>query len=120
MIFSRSTYAEARVQFASFYHLVDALLLTNTLLILGCGLSDPDFQLLLENFNYRFPNAAPHYMTYAERSTDEFDELVRETRKLKFLKYSPAHNHQELTTSLKAFASAVEEEREQIGASLNW
>ena len=54
MIFGRGKYAEARVNYYQFYHLVDALLLTNTFLIVGCGLNDPDFQLLFENFAYRF------------------------------------------------------------------
>ena len=27
------------------------------------ALSDPDFQLLFENFSYRFPNSPPHYMS---------------------------------------------------------
>jgi hypothetical protein len=35
MIFGRSKYAEARVQNSSFYQLIDALLLTNTFLLLG-------------------------------------------------------------------------------------
>ncbi len=120
MIFGREKYAEARVAHAPFYHLVDALLLTNTFLLLGCGLNDPDFQLLFENFNYRFPNAPPHYMTYADASPTEFEELVRNTRKLKFLKYSKTQNHKELEESLEALVLAVENERAQMGASLNW
>jgi SIR2-like domain len=59
MIFTRADYANARTEHALFYQLMDALLLTNTFLILGCGLSDPDFQLLFENFAYRFPSAPP-------------------------------------------------------------
>ena len=120
MIFGRGKYAEARVTYAPFYHLVDALLLTNTFLILGCGLNDPDFQLLFENFTYRFPTASPHYMTYAEAAHDEFESLVRETKKLKFLKYSRARDHQELQESLELLVIGVEDERQKMGASLTW
>jgi hypothetical protein len=96
-----------------------ALLLTNTF-FLGCGLNDPDFQLLFENFSYRFPNAAPHYMTYADRSSPELESLVRDTRKLKILKYSRLHEHKELIDSLEVLVSEVEKERQEMGASLSW
>lgn len=120
MIFTRAKYADARVNHAPFYQLMDALLLTNTFLILGCGLDDPDFQLLFENFSYRFPNAQPHYLAYGERVSEELERLVRETRKLKFLKYSKAHEHKELETSLAELVVLVEEQRQKFGAELNW
>lgn len=120
MIFGRGKYAETRIRHAAFYHLIDALLLTNTFLILGCGLSDPDFQLLFENFSYRFPNSPPHYMTFADAAHNEFEELVRNTRKIRFLRYSRAHDHQELEDSLKYLVERVDEERQQLGASLSW
>lgn len=120
MIFGRGKYAEARVRYAPFYHLVDAMLLTNTFLILGCGLSDPDFQLLFENFSYRFPNSPPHYMTFADNAPPELEDLVRETRKLKLLKYSRADHHKELTDSLEVLVKRVEEERQQMAANLSW
>ena len=120
MIFGRGKYAEARVRYDTFYHLVDALLLTNTFLLLGCGLNDPDFQLLFENFTYRFPAAAPHYMTYADSAPAEFENLIRETGKLKFLRYSKAHDHEELRESLELLVNEVEKQRREMGASLNW
>jgi len=113
-------YAEARVTHAAFYHLVDALLLTNTFLLLGCGLNDPDFRLLFENFSYRFPNAPPHYMTFADAAHSELEEPVRDTQKLKFLRYSRAHDHKELEESLATLVSEVDKERQDMGASLNW
>lgn len=119
-VFGRGKYAEARVTYAPFYHLVDALLLTNTFVLLGCGLNDPDFWLLFENFSYRFPNAPPHYMTYADGSHEELEELVHDTQKLKFLKYSRAHDHKELEESLATLLIEVEKERQEMGASLNW
>jgi hypothetical protein len=120
MIFGRVKYAEARVRYGGFYHLIDALLLTNTFLILGCGLDDPDFQLLFENFNYRFPTAQPHYMAYAKGVNSDLEALVRDTRKLKLLKYSKAHDHRELQLSLERLVAAVDEERQEIGVALNW
>jgi hypothetical protein len=93
---------------------------TNTFLLLGCGLNDPDFRLLFENFSYRFPKAPPHFMTYADASHDELEELIRDTQKLKFLRYSRAHDHKELEESLEVLVRQVEEQRQEMGASLNW
>jgi hypothetical protein len=120
MIFSRGKYADARVNYGPFYHLIDALLLTNIFLILGCGLNDPDFQLLFENFAYRFPTAPPHYMTHADPVHNEFADLIRETRKLKLLKYSKAYDHRELQESLDLLVKDVERHRQQMGVSQTW
>lgn len=120
MIFGRAKYAEARVKYAAFYHLIDALLLTNTFLILGCGLDDPDFQLLFENFSYRFSTAQPHYMTFADPVHDDLETLVRDTRNLKLLRYSRHHEHKELEQSLELLVKQVDEERQTIAANLSW
>jgi hypothetical protein len=116
----RGDYASARIKYAAFYHLIDALLLTNTFLILGCGLNDPNFQLMFENFSYRFPNSQPHYMAYADSAHEEVETLVRETRKLKFFKYSKAHGHKELEQSLEKLVAEVEKERVEISINSNW
>jgi hypothetical protein len=48
IVLSRSSYYRARRDHAGFYDVLDALLLTNTLLFVGCSLTDPDIQLVLE------------------------------------------------------------------------
>jgi hypothetical protein len=62
MIFTRGEYARARVQHASFYRLLDALILTNTFLFVGCGTSDPDLQLLLEQYKFEQHQPPSHYI----------------------------------------------------------
>ena len=120
MIFGRRDYASARIRHGTFYQLIDALLLTNTFLMLGCGLNDPDFQLMFESFSYRFPNSQPHYMAYAESTNDEVETLLRDTRKLKFLKYSKAHDHKELEQALEKLVAEVDTERLEIAANSSW
>jgi SIR2-like domain len=120
MIFGRSKYAEARVQNSSFYQLIDALLLTNTFLLFGCGLDDPDFQLLFENFCIRFPTANPHYMTMADPINSDLETMTRETRKIKFLKYSKANDHRDLELSIASLVKLVEIERDLIAESQSW
>jgi hypothetical protein len=120
MIFGRGDYASARIRHAAFYQLIDALLLTNTFLMLGCGLNDPDFQLMFENFSYRFPNSQPHYMAYAESTNEEVETLMRDTRKLKFLKYSRTHDHKELEQALEKLVTRVDAQRAEISANSSW
>lgn len=43
LIFTRTEYAKARTKYASFYRMFDAILMTNTVLMIGVGLDDPDF-----------------------------------------------------------------------------
>lgn len=57
IIFTHKQYSEARCRYASFYRILDALMLTHTFVFLGCGISDPDIQLLLENTNFLDPVA---------------------------------------------------------------
>jgi hypothetical protein len=111
MIFGRGKYAEARVAHAQFYSLLDAILLTKTVLIVGAGIEDPDFQMTFENFSYRFPHAQPHYMTYPKGIHEDIEKMVRDTRKIKMLKYSPQNGHKELESSLEQLVQRVETER---------
>ena len=46
IIFTHRQYSEARCKYASFYKILDALILTHTFVFLGCGISDPDIQLI--------------------------------------------------------------------------
>ena len=61
MIFTRSQYTNARYQNAAFYRLLEALSLTHTFIFIGCGFSDPDIQLVLENYSFVFPGSPCHY-----------------------------------------------------------
>lgn len=61
MVLTRSQYFRERQTYGSFYAVLDALFLTNTILFIGYGLSDPDIQLLLENASIAAKSAHPHY-----------------------------------------------------------
>jgi hypothetical protein len=69
--------------FASFYKLLDALVMTSTILMVGVGLDDPDFQLLFEDNRARFEHALPHYMTYGGDPNADLALTVRETLGIK-------------------------------------
>jgi hypothetical protein len=82
LIFTHEQYNRARYQYASFYRILDALLLTHTFIFIGCGIHDPDIQLTLENCNFSFPNCKPHYLITSRGSIDRqiAQSLLRQRR----------------------------------------
>ena len=75
IVFTHGQYSKARNVYASFYRMLDALLLTHTFIFLGCGMTDPDIQLVLENMNFSFPGCRPHYMVIPDNKLSR-DELT--------------------------------------------
>lgn len=120
MIFTRSQYASARTQYASFYHLLDALIMTSTILMVGVGLDDPDFQLLFEDNRARFQHALPHYMTYGGTPHADLVQTARETLGTKLLPYSVRKNHEALVRSLKSLVTRVSDRRSDLTRTMDW
>jgi hypothetical protein len=119
MIFTRKEYAFARVQYAAFYRVLEAVVLTHTFLFMGCSLRDPDLQLLLENQAFTFPQSKPHYIAMPG-THDEVAELMRQNMNLKVLGYSPRDEHRELMDSVQALLERVEERRQVIARESDW
>lgn len=109
LIFSNHDYAKARVTYAAFYEVLDACLLSHTFLIIGCGVSDPDLSLLLENQRFNFPNSRPHYLVTSSRMAPDMVKSLRSNRNLKCLSYDPRDHHEELVTSLRELAEIMDE-----------
>lgn len=61
IILTRSQYFKIKSQHQDFYKLLDSLFLTHTILFIGCSLTDPDIQLVLENTNIAVNCNHPHY-----------------------------------------------------------
>jgi hypothetical protein len=120
MIFTRNQYATARTDHSSFYRLLDALVMTSTILMVGVGLDDPDFQLLFEDNRARFEHALPHYMTYGGTPHSDLVETVRETLGTKLLPYSPRTNHAALVTSLRSLVNQVSDKRTILTRTMDW
>ncbi len=108
MIFTRSDYAHARIENASFYRVLDAIMLANTFLFVGAGLNDPDVNLILESQALLFPDAPPHYITMASPMGDDLASSIRRNFNLKVIKYSPREDHQELVQSMERLADLAE------------
>jgi hypothetical protein len=121
MIFTRREYASARSEYAEFYSILDALVITHTFFFLGCGVNDPDIRLVLENYAFRFRHSRRHYMTLSKESLShqEFDAL-EDSLNLRFLPYSAKNGHKELIDSIDNLLQLVETKRGTIAASLDW
>lgn len=108
LIFTQNDYAKARVTHSAFYDVLDACLLSHTFLVIGCGVSDPDLSLLLENQRFNFPNSRPHYLVTSSKLSKDMMSSLRSNRNLKCLTYDPRDNHVELLESLKALSSVMD------------
>jgi hypothetical protein len=121
MIFTRGEYAEARIKHSEFYAILDALLVTNTFLFLGCGPNDPDIRLTLENYAFKFRKARKHYITIPNDGLTK-DEMksIEDSMNLQFLPYKPANNHKELIDSVQDLLNRVEDHRQNLSKSMDW
>jgi len=121
MIFTREEYSRARVKHGTFYDVLDALTVTHTLLFIGCGLSDPDVQIMLERHAYKFPGSRPHYMVSPTGSLHgDVQQSLKRNLNIRFLLYKPQDRHKELRDSLHQLVSLVDTERAELSDTRDW
>lgn len=107
MIFTRSEYHAAKAQHPNFYEMLRALLLTHTVVFLGCGMTDPDVLLTLEEVKISSSGARPHYALLRTGEASEF--VVKDLSKsynIKVLEYGPEHS--DLQAALTEALESVE------------
>ncbi|WP_354287944.1 SIR2 family protein [Sphingomonas sp. UYEF23] len=119
MIFTLEQYGKARTEYSSFYEVFSALLHTHTFICLGCGLSDPDLQIIFEDYKYKHGESA-HFMTLPTPIADAQKDLIKRTRGLNVLTYSPREGHLDLTKSLQELVALVVAKREEIAEFRSW
>ena len=121
-IFTHRQYAEARNKYSSFYKLLDALILTHTFVFIGCGINDPDIQLILENATFLYPDCRQHYFITSDDSiSPEIQESLGKNRNLEMITYkNPDGMHSHLIAELCELQERVEEEREAVAMQIPW
>lgn len=107
IVLTRADYFKARRDARPFFELLDGLFLMSTLLFLGCGLSDPDIHLLLENANISVPCNHPHYAVVENVRHSSIKAAFKKTYNLDLLEY-PAGKHAEIAASLKELNDGVQ------------
>ncbi len=119
-IFTREQYADARNKNAPFFETLAALVVTQTFLFLGYGLSDPDIQLLLENNARLFRSQTPHFFVTSDRPSNDMAAMFERNYSIKILKYSDRDEHLELSQSLKSLVETVSSERAKLAEKQIW
>lgn len=119
VIFTLNEYGAARTKHSTFYEVFNSLLHTHTFICLGCGLSDPDMQLIFEDYRYRH-NESPHFIALPTPIPVERKALIKRTRGMSVLTYSPKDNHKELTDSVCQLAELVSGRRDELADNQNW
>jgi hypothetical protein len=120
MVFTRGDYARARHKHASFYALMDGLVLTHTCLFVGCGTSDPDIALMLERAVQLHPSTFPHYIVMGGKLSEQLRRAYKRTLNLEALPYSTADNHAGLVSGLQILVQRVDQRRTELATSLDW
>jgi hypothetical protein len=106
IVLSRSSYYGARRDFPGFYQLLDAIFLTHTLLFVGCSLTDPDIQLVLENANISVPSAHPHYALVEKSRHPSIKAAIKTTHNIELIEY-PKGKHEIAEDALTALRDRV-------------
>ncbi len=106
IVLTRSQYFRERQRHATFYSVLDALFLTNTVLFVGYGLSDPDIQLLLENATIAARSSHPHYALVEDTIQSDVEAAARASYNLHFIKY-PAGRHEDAERLMRELAEEV-------------
>jgi hypothetical protein len=113
IVLSRSQYSKARFEFANFFRVVSALMLTRTVLFIGCGFSgDPDIDLLLEDAAFAAQSTSPHYaLVAAGRHPSEIKSL-RSAFNIKLLEYdNTAGDHSQMLERMAELSELVVQSR---------
>lgn len=122
MIFTRDDYTKARHKYSGFYAILSALIVTQTLVFLGCGLDDPDIKLLLEDYAFRHEYSKPHYFVLPHgKIHHSIAPALEKSLNIKILTYPvSAGNHGQLLTAVEELRDAVSAERASLLLTQNW
>lgn len=113
IVFTKDRYFTAKREHPEFYSITQALFMTNTVLFLGCGLSDPDINLLLENVYIRTSSTKSHYNVTLEGIHQSIKRDWKSSYNIDTLEYGPTHN--DLIQELEELKSLVESYKTSYG-----
>lgn len=114
LVLARSQYAKARFQYPFFFRAVSALLLTRTVLFVGCGFNgDPDIDLLLEDAAFAAQAKSPHYAILPAGKSESEVRSIKSSFNVRVLEYDigAGGDHGALMTRLTELAELVESYR---------
>lgn len=112
LIITRSDYYNIKKINAAFYSILDSLLTVNTVLFIGCSMTDPDIQLILENTSISVPSTHTHYAVMPAGTHAALRAAMENAYNIKILEYqNDDHSHSKLLEGLCDLKTLVEEEK---------
>lgn len=117
IVITRKSYAEFRNTRSAFLRLVESLFLHNTAIFIGCGLSDPNVSLMMENLRISFGGARPHYFLIGDDMNEEYRRVVEESQNIRFLFYSVSSEYDKLPSVLTDLVDRVALRRNEMIAA---
>ncbi|MFS1876574.1 SIR2 family protein [Enterovibrio norvegicus] len=110
LILTRSDYFRIKQENGDFYKILDSLLTISTVLFLGCSMTDPDIQLILENTNISAKSDHPHYAVMAKGQHEALNKAMKKSYNIEILEYdNDDGTHLELTFSLEKLVEKIDE-----------
>jgi hypothetical protein len=112
VMLTRTQYNEAKKRYSAFYNTLNALFMTRTVLFIGCGLADPDIQLLLEAASAAAPCGYPHYAVVEAGRHPSLRGALEKTCNITLLEYeNKKGDHRELMEALSTLEEEVQSTR---------
>ena len=116
MIFSKAEYHKAKKNYWKFYELLKAIFMTNTILFLGCGMTDPDLLSILEEVKITATPQKPHYLLTKSGQSESVKKDLFDSYNIETLSYG--NSYEQFLPVLKLFLERVREKRASLG--VNW
>lgn len=122
VIITQRDYSKVRNDFVNFYRVVEAVIQTHSLLFIGCGITDPDFNLLLENHNFgSVSDEARMHFRLSHEHKPELEKSLKNNRRIHTIHYEKKDDqHGGLVASLTELVSAASEKKEDLLKTGNW
>lgn len=118
IVLCRSDYFKLRKKYGSFFELISAVYKLNTVLFIGCGIEDPDINLILENNQVQADTNHPSYamvgsLSYAAKIKD----TVKSQYNIDLIIYEQdnANDHSNFELKLDELAALVKLARTKFG-----
>lgn len=118
IVLSRSDYFRLRKKHTACFDVISSIYKLNTVLFIGCGIEDPDINLILENNQIQVDTTNPSYamvgsMSYAAK----LKETVRSQYNIELVMYEQTNDsdHSNFEPTLKALSEQVVAARAKYG-----
>ena len=114
IILSRSDYFKLRKKYSSFFNIISSIYKLNTVLFIGCGIEDPDINLILESNSIQIDSDNPSYAMVGDKSyAAKLKDTIKSQYGIDLLMYTQSNqnDHSNFEPSLKKLEESVNDFR---------